>query len=112
MSFFTPTRVFSALIFGAVIAPIVASAEPAYGTQVAIVSTTGMDASKPADQAILRHRIAVAAHRLCTQVTQQESLTSPAYTACVATATTDAKAQLGVQIAKANSSAMIASVSQ
>jgi UrcA family protein len=106
MAFFTATRVFSALIFGAVIVPVIASAAPVSDTQVALVSTRGVDMTKPADQAMMRHRIAVAAHKVCDQVTEGDALTSPGYAECVGHATADASAQIGT------TRAMVASLAE
>jgi len=110
---FTTTRFLSVLMLAAVAVPAVAAAAPlANDTQVAVVSTTGLDISKPSDQATLRHRIAVAAHQVCGQVMQGDMLTSPGYAECFGRATSDAKAQLDARTAAVSGKAVVASIAQ
>ncbi len=113
MTFFT-TRFLSALaVVAAIAVPAAASAaQPSNDAQSAVVSTTGLNASKQADQATLRHRIAVAANQVCGQVTQGDALTSSGYSECFGRAIADAKAQLDAQTANADDRAVIASISQ
>ncbi len=113
MTFFSTTRLLSALMLAAVAVPAVASAAPlGSDTQVAVVSTAGLDASKPADQAILHHRIAVAANQVCGQVMPGDSRSSPGYAECFGRATSDAKAQLEARTALVSGKAVVASIAQ
>jgi UrcA family protein len=111
MSIFTTTRLVSVLALAAFATPVVASAEVQNAdTRVAVVSFSGLDPARADDQAVLRHRIAVAAHKVCEQVTQGDSMASPGYTECFSRAVADARSQLDSQVAMASSRAMVASI--
>jgi len=113
MSFFTAPRLLATLALAAAALPAVSqAAEPAYETHVQVVSTAGLNLAQSPDQAILRHRIAVAAYRVCSQVVQGDPLNSPGYAECFAKATADARAQMQNQIASANTRSFIASISK
>jgi UrcA family protein len=111
MAVHTVARILSILALAAVIVPVAAKAEQAsVESPVIVVSTSGLNPANARDQAVLRHRIAVATHKLCDQVTQGDPMTSPGYAACVSRAMADARPQLDNQIAMATSRAMVASV--
>ncbi len=71
-----------------------AAAEPGNDTAIKMVSTSGLNPASRADQAVLRHGIAVAAHQVCDQVTQGAPAFSAGYQECVSQAIADATAQL------------------
>jgi UrcA family protein len=73
------------------------------------VGTAGLDLAKQADQARLRHRIAVAASKVCQEVTQGSDLASPAYTDCFLRAASDAWTELDTRVAAARSKSLVAS---
>ena len=105
------TSLLSALALAAVVLPAGAFAAQAdSATSVVLVSTAGLNAARPADQALLRHRITVAAHKLCDEVTQGDALTAPGYADCVGNATANARLQLEDQITIANTSNNFASI--
>jgi UrcA family protein len=111
MSVFTTTRLVSVLALAAFVAPVVANAgEPAPDTRVAVVSFSGLDPARAGDEAVLRHRIAVAVHKVCEQVTQGDPMMSPGYSDCFSRTMADARSQLDRQVAMANSRAMVASI--
>ena len=110
MAVFTVTRMLSALALAAVCVPAAASAVPAsVESPVMVVSTSGLDAARPQDQAVLRHRIVVAVHKVCERVAPGDPMTSPAYAECFSRSMADAQTQLNRQIAIAASRAMVAS---
>ena len=105
------THLLSALALAAVVLPVGAYAAQADSdSRVVLVSTAGLNAARPADQAVLRHRIAVAAHKVCDAVTQGDSLTAPGYADCVGKANADAKLQLEDRIATASNTAAVTSI--
>ena len=105
------THLLSALALAAVVLPVGAYAAQADSdTRVVLVSTAGLNAARPDDQAVLRHRITVAAHEVCDAVTQGDSLTAPGYAECVGRANADARSQLADRIATANDTAQVASI--
>jgi UrcA family protein len=111
MSAFKTTRLVSVLALAAFIAPVVANAtEQATDTHVVVVSLSGLDPARAGDQAVLRHRIAVAAHKVCEVVTQGDAMGSPGYSECFSRAMVSARLQLDSEVAMANSRAMVASV--
>jgi len=107
MTFFTAPRLFAFISLAAIVLPVVAEAAD---QRVVNVSTSGVDITNPAGQALLTHRIAVAAHKLCDQVAEGDALSSDAYGDCVGRATADGKAQLDSRIAAASTRAMVASI--
>jgi UrcA family protein len=74
------------------------------------VSTSGLDLTKAADQALLRHRIAVAASKLCAMVNHTASLTDEGYDACFQKAAAEARRQADAQIAALQSKAIAAAI--
>jgi UrcA family protein len=107
MTFFNASRLAAFISLAAIVLPAAAEA----ADQAAMsVSTSGVDLTNPAGQAVLSHRIAVAAHKLCAQVTTGDALSSDAYADCVGRATADGKAQLDSRIAAASTRAMVASI--
>ncbi len=111
MAVFTTAQLLSTLALAAFLVPAAARADQsAVDSRSAVVSTSGLDLATPQDQAVLRHRVAVAAHQVCEQVTQGDGMGSPGYTECFNRAKADARAQVEAQIAMANSRAMLASI--
>ncbi len=103
------THLLSALALAAVILPVGAiAAQPDSETNIVLVSTAGLNAARPADQAVLRHRIAVAAHKVCDAVTQGDALTTPGYVECVGKASADATSQLEGRIVAADATSLVA----
>jgi UrcA family protein len=110
MAFFTTARLLSAVTLVTIAAPVAATAgAPAVDTRTTLVSVADLDLAKPADQAVLRHRIVIAAHKVCGDVTPGDAL-SPGYTACIENAKANADMQVQSEIAKASTRAMIASI--
>ena len=111
MAIFTAPRILSTLALAAFILPAAAHAtQPGAESPVAVVSTSGPDPAKPQDRAVLRHRIAVAAHKVCDQVAPGDPMTSSGYADCFSRTTADARSQLDSQVAIATSRAMVASI--
>ena len=73
------------------------------------VSTDGLDLTKAADQALLRHRVATAAHKVCEQVTHGNSITDPGYEACFENAVRTARRDVDARVAAARASNQVAS---
>ena len=88
----------------------VAAAEPVTDGQGAAlhVSTVGLDLTQQADQARLKRRIAVAASKLCAEILDASSTTDPGFSDCFSRVAADARAQAELQIAAAQSRAMVA----
>jgi UrcA family protein len=105
------TSLLSALALAAVVLPVgTYAAQADSDTSVVTVSMAGLNAARPADQAILRHRITVATHKLCDAVTQGDALTAPGYADCVGKANADARSQLEDRIATARHGTTVASI--
>jgi UrcA family protein len=91
------------------LAPLAAAAPASAPDSVALqVSTDGLDLTQQSDQARLRHRVSVAASRLCAQVTGATSLTDPGFEACFHQAAAEGRQQAEVRIAAAQGSALVA----
>lgn len=73
-----------------------------------LVSTQGLNLASPADQTVLRHRIAVAARVVCHLSNPGEGGLSNEMTDCISTARQDAWAQAQVKIAAAEGRTQVA----
>jgi len=111
MAFFNAPRLFATIALAAIVLPAAANAaESAPVPDAVTVSTNGMDLANPAAQALVKHRIVLAARKLCAAESTGAVLSSDAYDTCVASATADAKFQLESRIAAASTGAMVASI--
>jgi UrcA family protein len=111
MAFFTTPRLFATVALAAIVLPAAANAaESAPGQTVVSVSTSGMDLANPVAQAMLTHRIVLAARKVCGQDITGDVLSSDAYDICVSSAEADAKSQIKTRIAAASTRAMVASI--
>ncbi len=111
MAIFTAPRLFAAFALVAIALPAAAkAAEPAPDQSIVTVSTSGLDLANPAAQAMLTHRIFLAARTVCNLVTDGNALSSDAYDDCFRRATADAKSQMQTRIAAASTRAMVASI--
>jgi UrcA family protein len=110
MTFFTAPRLFAFISLAAIVLPVAAEAAESADQPVVRISTSGVDITSPAGQALLTHRIVVAAHELCDQLAPGDALSSDGYGACVGRATADGKSQLESRIAAASTRAMVASI--
>lgn len=91
------------------LAPLAAAAPTGERNSVALqVSTAGLDLTQPSDQARLRHRVSVAASKLCAQVTGAASLTDPGFETCFHQAAAEGRQQAEMRIAAAQGNAMVA----
>jgi UrcA family protein len=116
-TYVTPTRRFSA--GAALIAWLVCAALPAtaaapiedaeFDTATRAVGTADLNLSSKADQAMLRHRINVAARKVCETVTAGNGIGSPGFDTCFAAAASSARRQANARIAAAESRALVAS---
>jgi UrcA family protein len=76
------------------------------------VSTVGLDITKPADQALLRHRIAVAAAKLCAMVNDGAGLGEDSFNDCFQRTAGETRRQADAQIAALQSKAMVAFIAR
>jgi UrcA family protein len=98
-----------ATVLGMSLAPAVAEAPATGQNTVALhVNTAGLDLTQTKDQASLRHRVAVAASKLCSQVTGATSPTDPGFDACFHQANAEGRQQADIQIAAAQGGSMVA----
>jgi UrcA family protein len=81
--------------------------DPAVSQQV---STAGLDLTRPDDQSILRHRIILAAHKVCQDVMGSDDFGSPGFAGCFKQAAREGVAQFDVKVAQAHARALVASV--
>jgi UrcA family protein len=111
MAIFTAPRLFAAFALVAIALPAAAKAAGSAPDQsIVTISTSGLNLANPAAQATLAHRIVLAAHKVCGQVTAGDALSSDAFDDCVGRATADAKSQMQSRIAAASTRAMVASI--
>ena len=111
MAVFTAPRLFAAFALAAIALPVAASAaESAPNPTVVSLSTSGMDLANPAAQAMLTHRIVLAARKVCGQAFTDDVLFSDAYDTCVRSAEADAHSQMESRLATASTRAMVATI--
>jgi len=111
---FTARRLLARALLAATVAaltlPAAAAPAPAATDDVVRrVSTAGLNLTQAADRAILRHRIVVAALKVCKEVTDGDSLEQPGFRDCFQRSAAGALAQMDVQVAAARTRAMVAS---
>jgi UrcA family protein len=112
----THTRLLTAT-FGALAVALTAAAMPAraddinpdYGSVSRAVSTAGLNLASAADQALFRHRLAVAARRVCEDADFGEPEDSPDFRDCYTKARAEAWAKGDQQIAAAEARSVVAS---
>jgi UrcA family protein len=66
-----------------------------------VVSVRNLNLTEPADRAVLKHRINVAAYKVCNDVGNAQGLASDSFTTCVRTSLKDANRQVQPLIAMA-----------
>jgi UrcA family protein len=104
---------FLATLFAAVVAIGASQARaddltPDNGTVSRKVSIAGLNLASPADQAVLRHRVQVAAHQVCEEVLFGEPTGGPDFLSCYRSARAAGWAQADAKIAAATGKTLIA----
>jgi UrcA family protein len=97
------------MVLAAAAAPARADDSIGNDTVSRAVSTAGLDLASPADQAVLRHRLMVAARRVCEDADFGEPEDSPDVQDCIAKARAGAERQVDKRIAAAEARSVVAS---
>ncbi len=72
------------------------------------VRTVDLDLAAPADQATLRHRVRLAARKVCAKISNGEALTTDAFIVCYADAVHNALGEADQRIAAAQAATRLA----
>jgi len=97
-----------ALLASAVLPAVAATDDADPGAFVRSVSSKGLDLTTTAGQAMLRHRVDVAAHKVCEAAIAADGLGSAGFTDCFLAAAANGRRQAETRIAVARSRAMLA----